>query len=593
MDSQNDAIHEYVDRLLTQIFKKIDKPIIINKYDLKKIIQYKAILKGTTTDAYFFFVWGQQDFRRLLKNNLLFNKRKVKIVFYLNDLKKSCDRLNQEIERILALSWMRNRVHTVLVNTPCDCYDQDFYYYDNFYFDKTWGKVKRIPIDVIEKEGTKLFSDLQDFKGYGIKTSIFPRVPTSIKYKSSPWYVKEDLSLSNYYGGLDGLTLVNMAYYLNFTPVMTEITDGYGWKTENGTFVGSLAEIIYNRVDLSANSRFYEQFESDKIEVTDFITAVYLCFIVPKSERIPQWMEIFTCFSFITWILIVATLMLLSLAWFLIQKAEFHIKSCKHRDPNLCLSLYSVVFLIQKNFLSSFSGRILLFAGLCLNIILTAIFQGSLATSFSIISFYPDVDSLDALLKSNLLISTTLNIFNNETSPTLTALGEKKTSVIYKSSLDRAAYYKDVCAIERKIDAELLLKTQYIDKDGFPLLHIVNGCPIYIPLVYIVPKGSPFLPAFNTILGRFKEAGLTEKWYKDYIDIHLMESTYRNEKNLTIQDSTYASVSFSDIQAACYFFLVCIIASLLMFIGEILIFRMKGSQSPSYIYKQRRYINIT
>ncbi|KAK9730563.1 Collagen triple helix repeat (20 copies) [Popillia japonica] len=417
-----------------------------------------------------------------------------------------------------------------------------------------------------------LFPKLQNFKGYPIRTSVFARVPTSIKYKKPPWYVTEDLSIVKNYGGFDGLTLVNMAHYLNFTPLIRETVNGYGWKESNGTYVGSLGEVIYGRVDMAANSRFYEHFESENVDITSFITKVRLCFIAPKSNRIPQWMQMFMCFSYITWTVIFLTMLLLSLTWFLIQQCEFDLKKCtSQKKPNLCVTVYSVLFLVYDNFPSSLPGRILLSGGLCMHIILTAIFQGNLATSFSIISFFPDINTLNDLLNSDLMISTNLDILDNATSPILKALRQKKTNFIYSSSLDRAAYYKDVCAVERKMDAELLLKTEYVDKDGLPLLHIVDECPVSKPLIYLVAKESPFLPAFNTILQRFAETGLIDKWYTDFIKMHLIEDRYKREKYVTDTTTIYSPVKFTDVEAAFYLLIFGNIVSLLAFAGEFVV----------------------
>lgn len=561
-----------MDELLAEVFKKVDKPITINDYSIKTYSSNKILKR--TTDIYLFFIWNEKNFQQVFENNFLSNKRIFNFIFYLSDLavNGNCSNIYSKIKKTLTTSWRHNRTRNVLVNTPCYCSQNTFYYYNSFFFDNGRGQVTNISIYALEHNGMNLFPKLQNFKGYPIRTSVFARVPTSIKYKKPPWYVTEDLSIVKNYGGFDGLTLVNMAHYLNFTPLIRETVNGYGWKESNGTYVGSLGEVIYGRVDMAANSRFYEHFESENVDITSFITKVRLCFIAPKSNRIPQWMQMFMCFSYITWTVIFLTMLLLSLTWFLIQQCEFDLKKCtSQKKPNLCVTVYSVLFLVYDNFPSSLPGRILLSGGLCMHIILTAIFQGNLATSFSIISFFPDINTLNDLLNSDLMISTNLDILDNATSPILKALRQKKTNFIYSSSLDRAAYYKDVCAVERKMDAELLLKTEYVDKDGLPLLHIVDECPVSKPLIYLVAKESPFLPAFNTILQRFAETGLIDKWYTDFIKMHLIEDRYKREKYVTDTTTIYSPVKFTDVEAAFYLLIFGNIVSLLAFAGEFVV----------------------
>lgn len=568
---ENLGIDKFVDEILIHAFKKISKPIIINNYyHHKQLIRFRS---RQATAAYLFFVWGNDGFKYIFENNLLSNRRYLNLVFYIKKSTQRCETLNKEIENMLIRSWTHNRTHNVLINTPCHCSDEEFFFYDCFYFDGEWGRVRKIPLTHLREQIVKPFSGLQNLRGYPIKTSIFPREPTSIKYTTSPWYINENLSLTNFYGGFDGLLLVNMALYLNFTPVIQETKNGYGWKQSNGTYVGSLGDIIYRTADLSANSRFFEKFESRKIESTEYITTVHLCFIVPKSQRIPQWIQIFSCFSSYTWLLIVVTIAVISSVWILLQKTEAYMNEYKTSSA----AHWSLCSAILFNFIDitpSFHGKILLATGMYFYLILTSIFQGNLATSFSIVSFYPEIDSLDALVNTDLKVSTNLDVLNDETSLLLKELNRKKANTFYDSSMDRAAYYRDVCTVERKTDAEFLIKTKYSDDDGVPLLHIISSCSFYKHLTYIVPSESPFLSAFNNALQKFREAGLTEKWYSNSIDFHFIQEVYKSKKRHTSTGSS--PIDIYDIQSAFYILFTGLVTALFMFIGEIYIFWLRS-----------------
>lgn len=96
------------------------------------------------------------------------------------------------------------------------------------------------------------------------------------------------------------------------------------------------------------------------------------------------------------------------------------------------------------------------------SIIHTTNFQGSLTTSFSTISHYKDIDTLEELDNSGLPIGTTsaslANVFGDDGHPVIQSLASKFK--VYNSSepvRDRTAFNRDICAIERFADVKVII----------------------------------------------------------------------------------------------------------------------------------------
>lgn len=90
------------------------------------------------------------------------------------------------------------------------------------------------------------------------------------------------------------------------------------------------------------------------------------------------------------------------------------------------------------------------------------IFQGSLTTSFSTVSHYKDIDTLEELDKSGLTIGTTSaslsNIFGNDDHPLIQSLA-KKFKILSSNVpvIEKAAFNRDICCVERFADIKVII----------------------------------------------------------------------------------------------------------------------------------------
>jgi hypothetical protein len=124
---------------------------------------------------------------------------------------------------------------------------------------------------------------------------------------------------------------------------------------------------------------------------------------------------------------------------------------------------------------------------------------------------------------------------------------------------------KSAAAITERESSIRFLVTKYVSPDGTLLMHMVEECPAYYYLAYILPKGSPYLQEFNSFLRKVMESGLTQKWYWDSIDIKTRLS-YRKSHP---EPKTLKLFSVSDLQLAFYILATGLLLSSFIFVVEV------------------------
>lgn len=206
---------------------------------------------------------------------------------------------------------------------------------------KRWGFIRWTN----ESNAILIDKKVNNLNRFPIRCSLFERIPTVIVYKEIPTifarsnYVKQLLSDSKGtlkylfsiikliilllgYGGLDGMILGALSAALNFNAIVLPPTAGidYGYKQANGTYVGSLGDVINRVSDISINGRFIQQYNADEIEFLHPVFFDKFCIIAPKALEIPQWLAIFLCFDLQVWIVIVGITIFCGFFWYLLKK---------------------------------------------------------------------------------------------------------------------------------------------------------------------------------------------------------------------------------------------------------------------------------
>jgi hypothetical protein len=97
--------------------------------------------------------------------------------------------------------------------------------------------------------------------------------------------------------GYDGHTVHSLVRCMNaeivFVPHKDHAT--YGSRDENGTFTGTCGDVAYGRADIASISQLTKD-DLTELEYSNPHDANSLCFLVPKSKRVPQFRNLFLTF---------------------------------------------------------------------------------------------------------------------------------------------------------------------------------------------------------------------------------------------------------------------------------------------------------
>lgn len=276
----------------------------------------------------------------------------------------------------------------------------------------TWGQASFINITNVTSI-PDLFTDyFKNLNGYPIRVSLFIRYPTSVKVSTTkslffPSYLQKVGKKLNF-TGIDPIILYNTFMLLNFTPVMqTDRWEYYGHRAQNGTYVGSLGNVINNRSDISFNGRYLKDYEAENL--IDFLKPTSfdkICFLTPKATRTPRLKaHLFKSKALLALLVLITAV---SCVWrYLTLVLARYDKSLNPILPvsfvllEFCMMLLSAISAkmprnaIQRQFIAGILLGAWYFSG---------IFQAALSTSMSTITYGKDINTFKQLVESELPI---------------------------------------------------------------------------------------------------------------------------------------------------------------------------------------------
>jgi hypothetical protein len=411
--------------------------------------------------------------------------------------------------------------------------------------------------------GHSLFNEhtdnrLRNVHGYPLHVSMFTQYPTAIPVNSVT-------NNSTTYEGMDGHMLYTTAAYFNFS---LRLCTSYGKNTygsvlHNGTILGSLADIVYGRAEISFNSRFIMAYGTDNVDFSIPVTSDKLCIITPKAKQIPKWKNMLVCYKTEVWLTLFTVYFVCAVCFHFLHK--YHLQN-PSAGCQPALDMFQVFILSPVYHPPGILTQRLLFVTcLLFSLVLLSTFQGLLVTNITSPNYEADIHTLDELYESKLQILTesisTKELFKDEES-----IISRKIEV-YEGSREEMIQkvLKSKAAITERESSIRFLATKYASPSGAVQMHMVEECPSYYYLAYMLPKHSPYLHEFNSFFRKVLEPGLTLKWYWDSIDIKTRLSYGKSHH----QPKTLKLFSLSDLQLAFYIFVIGLLLSSLAFVAEV------------------------
>jgi hypothetical protein len=559
----NDPIYQYITVLLQQIHRQeitpITKLIIMTDKCSQSlpIPQSKFILLAAVDEKALF---------RLFQNAKIcipqWDTKTLFIITVLHNFKHE----NETNEKALALSifnnlWTKERVLNVFVmtihsNSSCEPNKNinnsiKVWMYNPFELNanNSRGNIYNFEYSHAVSNAHKE-NRLRNAHGYPLLVSMFTQYPTAIPVNN----VKNN---STTYKGMDGYILSTMAQYFNFTfKIHTNYgNDLYGSVLQNGSILGSLADVVNGRSEIAFNSRFIMWYGTDDIAFSIPVSSDKVCIIAPKAKQISKWKNMLVCYKMEVWLSLLMVYGACAMCFYFLHR--YHLQN----QSTGCLPALDI---FQAFVLSPIHHpprimmqRLLFMSCLLFSLVLMNTFQGLLVTNITFPNYGADIHTLEQLDHSNFKILTR--------SPSTWEMFKKRGYSISKKvktfkgtyeEMIRQVLKSDAAAIERESSIKFLV-TKYVSPDGTILIQMIEECPSDYHLAYILPKDSPYLQEFNSFFHKVMESGLTYKWYWDPIDI----KTRLNYRKSHPEPKTLKKFSLSDLQLEFYILAIGLILS--------------------------------
>lgn len=292
------------------------------------------------------------------------------------------------------------------------------------------------------------------------------------------------------------------------------------YMKHNNTWDGAIGDLLSGHADVGPSAVTLTYFRNLFVEFSEIIMIDHIVFAVPKSEQVPDWQTLKEPFSHTLWILIVVSFAFIS--------GIVVARSYLNRNLNTNLFDHFNVLIVLLIFLSqslprmpkSDIMRIILIVWILMLAVVNSLYQGSLISYITSPHHLPEIDTVDDIALSDLEIltySSYIDFIKTSSNSALRSLTSRtEITSKYQVALDRVSHSRDVALLA---DLELLdfsKATMYVDGYGEPLFHTASEI-VHVELIgYIVPRGSPYIPRWNSIIRQALEAGLPSKWRKDY-----------------------------------------------------------------------------
>ncbi|XP_053985500.1 uncharacterized protein LOC128879947 [Hylaeus volcanicus] len=216
--------------------------------------------------------------------------------------------------------------------------------------------------------------------------------------------------------------------------------------------------------------------------------------------------------------------------------------------------------------------RALLIGTLFFGLIVNGVYQSSLVSSLSKPFHYPQLNTLEDVVDSGKILFTKYanlkNVFQDDMAVDRALLRKIRVVNETKSTKYMVAY-ENMIAITRYFSM-VLGNYAFHDKDGNPLLHVVDECPMNYRVSYVLRSQSPYMERVNFVLLRLKEAGLFSVWFENItypLTIVKMRSLRRDDTAIKLTLDHY-SLTF-------LLLFVGLLVSTFIFLGEVYVTRRK------------------
>lgn len=300
----------------------------------------------------------------------------------------------------------------------------------------------------------------------------------------------------------------------------------------------------------------------------------------------------------LTWCIVIASLFFMVIAYQLMQNLQHFVMTGKQQER----SLYSWPGTLSIKFQSffgdsiirlptSFPLRWIVICWCIYSFLICTAFTANLISSLVQPKNLPDFNTLEELGRSNLNmiypshLNASLYLFLKDDKRTFTLLQDQMISV-------NRSHFNRLISTDRRSNAYVMTSDMandivYKNVDGvtgLPFYHRMNEALVYLPKVYLLEYGSPYLAYVNEMLGRFNEMGFIVLWN---MRSAIVRSTGEHEDDED-ESEIKVVIQMSHLQAAFYIWASGLTISAVAFAVEWWYFRRSQRQLNRVRYFDRK-----
>ncbi|KAL3287515.1 hypothetical protein HHI36_001984 [Cryptolaemus montrouzieri] len=237
----------------------------------------------------------------------------------------------------------------------------------------------------IGNNSTNIHAEFTDLYGYHLRLAMFEYPPRNYRTNDGDWRGEDDFFWENLFRDL------NMS---------ADIVE-----TQSFNYEAAKIAVLEGRADFCP-LRYFETNVSDNMDYTAPYTIEYLVAIVPISQKIPQYLYIISIFHELVWVNLLAVLISMPILFLAIEKF-----SPTARKKNVTSAFFDILGIcigrpIKGYYAYNRLQKFMFILWQLDNIILIAAFQCALITSLLVSKYGDQIDTIEALQKSNLTIYT-------------------------------------------------------------------------------------------------------------------------------------------------------------------------------------------
>lgn len=371
---------------------------------------------------------------------------------------------------------------------------------------------------------------------------------------------------------------------MNMTLEYVEPNDGeeFGYIHSNGTYMGSLGEVEYERVDISVVLRSIAEYkEALNLYFLTPVIIVKFCFVVPNNFY-PLTFEVFPhkFVDNITLVLVIFSMFMLILVTYVIDTLT------KSRTSIIKIalsyfSLYNNVSIVSTP--TKLYSRLLCGTMLIFTIIMSNSYQGSIIRQLNTMGSAANIETIEQLLASDLIIRVPsgpdkyirdFQSFPKESRQKRLIDKQIVTETSSAIQIKYAAYDRKAAIMCPNFFIEIYETIFLSNVTGESLINYVPECVFEYYMSVMVPKSSPFINHFNRIIQLVIEAGLIEYQY-DRGKAESKLAYTRQVKEGIFFEKTERLLSMKELQTLFTYYCIWLGIAFIVLIIEIIVSKVK------------------